>query len=62
METTRPGLPACSKDLGKVSEKELPETLQLYWKNKAQVNGGLSDHARCLAYRTQMALSFSLRG
>ncbi|MBQ0741854.1 MAG: acyl-CoA dehydrogenase family protein [Pseudomonas sp.] len=52
---------SCVKDLGNVFEQELPETLQLLLEEQAQVNGG-SDHAQVLAYLTQMAPSFSLRG
>ncbi|SDS89860.1 MULTISPECIES: acyl-CoA dehydrogenase family protein [Pseudomonadaceae] len=52
---------SCVKDLGNVFEQELPEVLQLLVEEQPQVDGG-SDHAQVLAYLTQMAPSFSLRG
>ncbi|MDX9688513.1 acyl-CoA dehydrogenase family protein [Halopseudomonas formosensis] len=52
---------SCVKDLGNVFEQDLPEILQLLVEDQPQVGGG-SDHAQVLAYLTQMAPSFSLRG
>lgn len=52
---------SCVKDLGNVFEQEVPEILQLLVDDQPQVVGG-SDFARVLAYLTQMAPSFSLRG
>ncbi|SES03912.1 acyl-CoA dehydrogenase family protein [Halopseudomonas bauzanensis] len=52
---------SCVKDLGNVFEQDLPEILQLLLEDQPQVGGG-SDHAQVLAYLTQMAPSFSLRG
>ena len=52
---------SCVKDLGNVFEQEIPEILQLLIDEQPQVSGG-SEYARVLAYLTQMAPSFSLRG
>lgn len=52
---------SCVKDLGNVFEQDLPEILQLLVEDQPQVGGG-SDHAQVLAYLSQMAPSFSLRG
>lgn len=52
---------SCVKDLGNVFEQEIPEILQLLIDEQPQVIGG-SEYARVLAYLTQMAPSFSLRG
>lgn len=52
---------SCVKDLGNVFEQEVPEILQLLIDDQPQVIGG-SEFARVLAYLTQMAPSFSLRG
>lgn len=52
---------SCVKDLGNVFEQDLPEILQLLIEDQPQVGGG-SEHAQVLAYLTQMAPSFSLRG
>ncbi|HDZ57785.1 MAG TPA: acyl-CoA dehydrogenase [Pseudomonas xinjiangensis] len=52
---------SCVKDLGNVFEQDLPEILQVLVEEQPQVGGG-SDHAQVLAYLTQMAPSFSLRG
>src|SRR5690606_41359993 len=52
---------SCVKDLGNVFEQDLPERRQLLVEDQPQVGGG-SDHAQVLAYLTQMAPSFSLRG
>ena len=52
---------SCVKDLGNVLEQELPEILQGVVDEQPQVVGG-SAHAKVLAYLTQMAPSFSLRG
>ncbi|MEH6386384.1 MULTISPECIES: acyl-CoA dehydrogenase family protein [Pseudomonas] len=52
---------SCVKDLGNVFEQDLPEMLQVLVEEQPQVGGG-SDHAQVLAYLTQMAPSFSLRG
>lgn len=52
---------SCVKDFGNIFEQELPEILQLLLEEQPQVNGG-SNHAQVLAYLTQMAPSFSLRG
>lgn len=49
------------KDLGAVFEQEIPEVAQLLCELPQTVQGG-SDHAQVLAYLTQMAPSFSLRG
>ncbi|NMG42206.1 acyl-CoA dehydrogenase [Aromatoleum toluvorans] len=49
------------KDLGAVFEQEIPEVAQLLCELPPTVQGG-SDHAQVLAYLTQMAPSFSLRG
>ena len=52
---------SCGKDRGNGFEQDLPEILQLLVEDQPQVGGG-SDHAQVLAYLTQMAPSFSLRG
>jgi alkylation response protein AidB-like acyl-CoA dehydrogenase len=49
------------KDLGTVFEQEIPELAHLLCEIAPTASGG-SDHARVLAYLTQMAPSFSLRG
>jgi len=49
------------KDLGNQFEQEIPEIAQLLLEAEPRQNGG-SDHAQVLAYLTQMAPSFSLRG
>ena len=51
----------CVKDLGTSFEQELPEIAQLLTDIEPRVDGG-PDHAQTLAYITQMAPSFSLRG
>jgi alkylation response protein AidB-like acyl-CoA dehydrogenase len=51
----------CVKDLGTSFEQELPELAQLLTETEPRVESG-SDHAKTLAYITQMAPSFSLRG
>ncbi len=52
---------SCVKDLGAVFEQEIPELAQLLCDIPPTAEGG-SDHAQVLAYLTQMAPSFSLRG
>ncbi|WP_079437197.1 acyl-CoA dehydrogenase family protein [Zoogloea sp. LCSB751] len=52
---------SCVKDLGAVFEQEIPELAQLLVEIPPTAEGG-RDHARVLAYLTQMAPSFSLRG
>jgi alkylation response protein AidB-like acyl-CoA dehydrogenase len=52
---------SCVKDLGNVFEQELPEVAQLLLADEPAQEGG-SAHAQVLAYLTQMAPSFSLRG
>ncbi|MDB6143732.1 MAG: acyl-CoA dehydrogenase [Pseudomonas sp.] len=52
---------SCVKDLGNLFEQELPEVAQLLLADEPTQQGG-SDHAQVLAYLTQMAPSFSLRG
>ena len=52
---------SCVKDLGNVFEQELPEVAQLLLDAEPRQSGG-SEYARVLAYLTQMAPSFSLRG
>src|SRR5690606_20835840 len=52
---------SCVKDLGNVFEQEIPEIAQLLLEAEPRQNGG-SEHAQVLAYLTQMAPSFSLRG
>lgn len=52
---------SCVKDLGSVFEQDIPEVAQLLLDMPAATGGG-SDHAQVLAYLTQMAPSFSLRG
>lgn len=52
---------SCVKDLGAVFEQEIPELAQLLLETPPSVGGG-SDHAQVLAYLTQIAPSFSLRG
>ncbi len=49
------------KDLGAVFEQEIPELAQLLCDVPPTSQGG-TDHAQVLAYLTQMAPSFSLRG
>ena len=52
---------SCVKDLGAVFEQEIPELAQLLCDIPPTAEGGC-DHAQVLAYLTQMAPSFSLRG
>ena len=52
---------SCVKDLGNQFEQEIPEMAQLLLEAEPRQNGG-SEHAQVLAYLTQMAPSFSLRG
>jgi alkylation response protein AidB-like acyl-CoA dehydrogenase len=52
---------SCVKDLGNAFEQEIPEMLQLLIEQQPQIDGG-SEYSRVLAYLTQMAPSFSLRG
>lgn len=52
---------SCVKDIGTALEQELPEIAQLLDAVEPRVDGG-SDHAQVLAYLTQLAPSFSLRG
>ena len=52
---------SCVKDLGNAFEQEIPEVAQLLLETEPRQDGG-SEHARVLAYLTQMAPSFSLRG
>lgn len=49
------------KDFGAVFEQEIPELAQLLCDISPKIEGG-SDHAQVLAYLTQIAPSFSLRG
>jgi alkylation response protein AidB-like acyl-CoA dehydrogenase len=52
---------SCVKDLGNLFEQEIPEIAQLLLDIEPRQQGG-GDHAQVLAYLTQMAPSFSLRG
>ncbi|MGB1906944.1 MAG: acyl-CoA dehydrogenase family protein, partial [Spongiibacter sp.] len=52
---------SCVKDLGAVFEQELPEIAQLLCDVEPTQSGG-SDLAQVMAYLTQQAPSFSLRG
>jgi alkylation response protein AidB-like acyl-CoA dehydrogenase len=52
---------SCVKDIGTALEQELPEVAQLLGIVEPRVDSG-GDHARVLAYLTQLAPSFSLRG
>jgi alkylation response protein AidB-like acyl-CoA dehydrogenase len=52
---------SCVKDLGNLFEQEIPEVAQLLLEAEPRQAGG-SEHAQVLAYLTQMAPSFSLRG
>lgn len=52
---------SCVKDLGTQLEQELPEVAHALFEESPRVLGG-SDYARVLAYVTQVAPSFSLRG
>lgn len=52
---------SCVKDLGAAFEQEIPELAQLLSDVAPSVDGG-ADYAQVLAYLTQMAPSFSLRG
>lgn len=52
---------SCVKDLGNLFEQEIPEVAQLLLEDEPSQEGG-SEYARVLAYLTQMAPSFSLRG
>lgn len=52
---------SCVKDIGTGLEQELPEVAQLLTGEEPRIGAG-SDQAQVLAYLTQMAPSFSLRG
>lgn len=52
---------SCVKDLGNLFEQEIPEVAQLLLEAEPRQQGG-TEHAQVLAYLTQMAPSFSLRG
>jgi alkylation response protein AidB-like acyl-CoA dehydrogenase len=52
---------SCVKDLGNAFEQEIPEVAQLLLEDEPRQQGGTA-HAQVLAYLTQMAPSFSLRG
>lgn len=52
---------SCVKDLGNTFEQDIPELAQRVLDIEPRQRGG-SDHAQVLAYLTQMAPSFSLRG
>ncbi|MDX3901425.1 MAG: acyl-CoA dehydrogenase family protein [Sphingobium sp.] len=52
---------SCVKDIGTGLEQELPEVAQLLTDEEPRIGPG-SDQAQVLAYLTQMAPSFSLRG
>jgi alkylation response protein AidB-like acyl-CoA dehydrogenase len=52
---------SCVKDLGVTLEQEIPELAQLIHETEPAVEGG-TEHAQVLAYLTQVAPSFSLRG
>jgi len=52
---------SCVKDMGSVFEQEIPEIAQLLTEIRPAADGGC-DHAQVLAYLTQQAPSFSLRG
>lgn len=52
---------SCVKDLGNAFEQDIPELAQRLLDIEPRQHGG-SDHAQVLAYLTQMAPSFSLRG
>lgn len=52
---------SCVKDLGNVFEQEIPELAQRLVDIEPRQHGG-GDHGQVLAYLTQMAPSFSLRG
>jgi alkylation response protein AidB-like acyl-CoA dehydrogenase len=52
---------SCVKDIGTAFEQELPEIAQLLETQEPRVDSG-SDQAQVLAYLTQLAPSFSLRG
>ncbi|QCG68125.1 acyl-CoA dehydrogenase family protein [Pseudomonas veronii] len=52
---------SCVKDLGNLFEQEIPEVAQLLIDIEPRQQSG-GDHAQVLAYLTQMAPSFSLRG
>lgn len=52
---------SCVKDIGTALEQELPEIAHLLDATEPRVDSG-SDHAQVLAYLTQLAPSFSLRG
>lgn len=52
---------SCVKDLGNGLEQELPEIAELLTGQEPRTEGG-TDHARVLAFLTQFAPSFSLRG
>src|SRR3990167_168498 len=56
-----PPAASCVKDLGNLFEQEIPEVAQLLLEAEPRQEGG-SEHAQVLAYLTQMAPSFSLRG
>ena len=52
---------SCVKDIGTALEQELPEIAQLLSPSEPRMDSG-TDHERVLAYLTQLAPSFSLRG
>jgi alkylation response protein AidB-like acyl-CoA dehydrogenase len=52
---------SCVKDIGTALEQEMPEIAQLLGAGEPRVDSG-SDHQQVLAYLTQLAPSFSLRG
>ncbi|WP_313054308.1 acyl-CoA dehydrogenase family protein [Pseudomonas lopnurensis] len=52
---------SCVKDLGNLFEQEIPEVAQLLLECSPSQQGG-TQHEQVLAYLTQMAPSFSLRG
>lgn len=52
---------SCVKDIGTALEQEMPEIAQLLSASEPRVDSG-SDHQQVLAYLTQLAPCFSLRG
>lgn len=52
---------SCVKDIGTALEQDIPEVAQLITPDEPRVGSG-SDYAQVLAYLTQLAPSFSLRG
>jgi alkylation response protein AidB-like acyl-CoA dehydrogenase len=52
---------SCVKDIGTALEQDIPEVAQLITPDEPRVESG-SDYAQVLAYLTQLAPSFSLRG